>query len=134
MMRKIMDLHTGIKYCMLMWYWISKNPGKPKHEWPMLETIEGVYGDIMHDCFACHLCFKDCSSCPLIGLFNPTEEYYEGACESDLESPYKKWSHAYWGFRYNAASHQATNKRIMVWQAKKIADYCKNLLVEMEKK
>jgi hypothetical protein len=114
MMRKIMDLHTGIKYCMLMWGWMSKNPGKEKREWPMLETIEKKYGDILHACFACHLCVKDCSSCPLIGLFNPTDYYYDGACENNPGSPYRKWYDAYWGFRFKEASHQATNKRIMI--------------------
>jgi hypothetical protein len=80
-----------------LWDWLSNNPGKDKPDWPEWNDIFIQYGNIICNCFACHLCMQDCTSCPLYYLFykNFVKDNdisgYDTWCERNINSLYYIW-------------------------------------------
>lgn len=48
-----------------LWNWLSKNPGRKKHEWPGWEENGGRMEYMSSSCFACGCDDYDCPRCPL---------------------------------------------------------------------
>jgi hypothetical protein len=50
---------------MKLWYWLYRNPGRRKINYPGWLIILDVEKDIENECFPCTYCKTDCGVCPL---------------------------------------------------------------------
>ena len=100
--------HTAHK---AMWYWLSKNPKKNKHDWPGWRYNGGDLDGGINECFACEYAVCDgridCARCPLTQWTDLSKErkyfsYVESdECRGDAEGLcmiglYGKWCDAYY--------------------------------------
>lgn len=119
----------AIEYCAEMWEKVAEDnagsvtDGEYPTKWnaygKMRVKHKNLPSEITHCCFFCEYTDKDCPSCPGLSIWGATKRT-NTQCEA-LRSPYRKWA--------NAKTPRTRKK-----YAKQIADGCRKLLKEMDKK